>query len=126
MEPSDSTQQPNDMVRERNERLAGQAAPGILQHHTHCSCSTRKKKWLQQRLIGAAASSQWGAGRQADLVRMERDRDEGSGVEELLRRARTCLARAALTRDPERKAALLEKAAMLEGLAARARAGERL
>jgi hypothetical protein len=57
---------------------------------------------------------------------MERDRHEGSGVEELLRRARTCLARAALTRDPERKAALLEKAAMLEGLAARARAGERL
>jgi hypothetical protein len=48
------------------------------------------------------------------------------GPEELLRRAQSCLARAELVTDPEAKAALLEMAAMLEGLAERAKTGERL
>ena len=55
---------------------------------------------------------------------MEKDLDR-VGVEELLRLAQRCLARAGLTRDPERKAALFERAAMLEGLAERAKTGER-
>ena len=57
---------------------------------------------------------------------MENDLPARLGVEELLRQAQRCLARAGLTRDPERKAALLERAALLEGLAERAKAGERL
>lgn len=48
------------------------------------------------------------------------------GPEELLRRAQSCLARAELVTDSAAKAALLEMAAMLEGLAERAKAGERL
>jgi hypothetical protein len=48
------------------------------------------------------------------------------GAEELLRRAQCCIARAALATDPESKAALLEMAAMLEGLVERAKTGERL
>jgi hypothetical protein len=48
------------------------------------------------------------------------------GAEELLRRAQCCIARAALVTDPEGKAALLEMAAMLEGLVERAKTGERL
>jgi hypothetical protein len=47
-------------------------------------------------------------------------------AEELLRRAQCCIARAALATDPETKAALLELAAMLEGLVERAKTGERL
>jgi hypothetical protein len=47
------------------------------------------------------------------------------GTEELLRRAQCCIARAALTTDPESKATLLEMAAMLEGLVERAKTGER-
>ena len=50
----------------------------------------------------------------------------GQGTEELLRRAQCCLARAELATDPDAKAALLEMVAMLEGLAERAKAGERL
>lgn len=46
--------------------------------------------------------------------------------EELLRRAQCCIARAALATDSESKAALLEMAAMLEGLVERAKTGERL
>ena len=46
--------------------------------------------------------------------------------EELLRQAQSCIARAALTTDPDSKAALLEKAAMLEGIVERAKTGERL
>jgi hypothetical protein len=45
--------------------------------------------------------------------------------EELLRQAQSCIARAALATDPESKAALLEMAAMLEGLVERAKTGER-
>ena len=48
------------------------------------------------------------------------------GPEELLRRAQSCMARAELVTDPDAKAALLEMAAMLEGLAERAKTGERL
>ena len=47
-------------------------------------------------------------------------------AEELLRQAQSCIARAALATDPESKAALLEMAAMLEGLVERAKTGERL
>jgi hypothetical protein len=57
---------------------------------------------------------------------MGNDPADRVGVEELLRQAQCCIARAELTRDPERKAALLERAAMLEGLAERAKTGERL
>ena len=46
-------------------------------------------------------------------------------AEELLRQAQSCIARAALATDPESKAALLEMAAMLEGLVERAKTGER-
>ena len=46
--------------------------------------------------------------------------------DELLRRAQCCIARAALATDPKSKAALLEMAAMLEGLVKRAKTGERL
>ena len=57
---------------------------------------------------------------------MEKELAERLGAEELSRLAQRCLARAGLTRDPERKAALFERAAMLEGLAERAKLGERL
>ena len=46
-------------------------------------------------------------------------------AEKLLRQAQSCIARAALATDPESKAALLEMAAMLEGLVERAKTGER-
>jgi hypothetical protein len=45
--------------------------------------------------------------------------------EELLRQAQCCIARAAMVTDPDSKAALLEMAAMLEGLVERAKTGER-
>jgi hypothetical protein len=45
--------------------------------------------------------------------------------EELLRQAQCCIARAAMVTDPDGKAALLEMAAMLEGLVERAKTGER-
>jgi hypothetical protein len=45
--------------------------------------------------------------------------------QKLLRRAHRCIARAVKIRDPEAKAALLEMAAMLEGLVERAESGER-
>ena len=57
---------------------------------------------------------------------MKKELADQLGVEELSRRAQRYLARAGLTRDPERKAALLEQAILLEGLAERATAGERL
>ena len=57
---------------------------------------------------------------------MENDPADGLGGEELLRQAQRCLARAGLTRDPERKAALVERAAMLKELVKRAKTGERL
>ena len=47
-------------------------------------------------------------------------------ADELLRQAQSCIDRAALVTDPDRKAALLEMAAMLEGLVERAKTGERL
>lgn len=46
-------------------------------------------------------------------------------ADELLRQAQSCIARALVT-DPDSKAALLEMAAMLEGLVERAKTGERL
>ena len=46
--------------------------------------------------------------------------------EQLLRRAQSCIGRAATVTDPDSKAALLEMAAMLEGLVERAKTGERL
>jgi hypothetical protein len=57
---------------------------------------------------------------------MENDLGAHLGVEELLRRAQDCMTRAEKTTDPDIKASLLEKAAMLEGLAERAKIGERL
>ena len=47
-------------------------------------------------------------------------------AQKLLRQAQSCMARAALATDPDSKAALLEMAAMLEGIVEPAEAGERL
>ena len=57
---------------------------------------------------------------------MKKELADQLGVEELSRRAQRYLARSRLTRDPERKAALLEQAIILEALAERAKAVQRL
>lgn len=61
------------------------------------------------------------------MVEMRESADiHADELEELLRRAQCCIARAALTTDANSKATLLEMAAMLEGLVERAKTGERL